>query len=111
MAQSSASKSRTGPRVAQLPPFDGGEAAVQGSEAAVQGSEAAVRGSEAAVRGSEVTVRGSEVAPRDGVAPKSQTTSIANADNGVSWARWPALWAQRRLTWCVARTRTADNAR
>ena len=104
MAQSSASKSRTGPRVAQLPPFDGGEAAVQGSEAAV-------RGSEAAVRGSEVTVRGSEVAPRDGVAPKSQTTSIANADNGVSWARWPALWAQRRLTWCVARTRTADNAR
>ena len=104
MAQSSASKSRTGPRVAQLPPFDGGEAAVQGSEAAV-------RGSEAAVRGSEVTVRGSEVAPRDGAAPKSQTTSIANADNGASWARWPALWAQRRLTWCVARTRTADNAR
>ena len=104
MAMPPADKSRTGPREAQLPPFDGGEAAVQGSEAAV-------RGSEAAVRGSEVTVRGSEVAPRDGLAPKSQTTSIANADNGVSWARWPALWAQRRLTWCVARTRTADNAR
>ena len=33
MAQSSASKSRTGPREAQLPPFTVGEAAVQGSAA------------------------------------------------------------------------------
>ena len=82
VAMSSAGKSRTGPRAAQFPPFDGGEAAV--------------RGSEAAPRGSEVTVRGSEVAPRDGAAPKSQTTSVTNADNGASWARWPALWTQRR---------------
>ena len=44
-----------------------------------------------------------EVAPRGSVAPKSQTTSVTNADNGVSWARWSALWAQRRLTWRAAR--------
>ena len=28
--------------------------------------------------------------------PTSQTTSVTNADNGASWARWPALWTQRR---------------
>ena len=44
-----------------------------------------------------------EAAPRGSVAPKSQTTSATNADNGVSWARWSALWAQRRLTWRAAR--------
>ena len=43
--------------------------------------------------------------------PKSQTTSVTNADNGVSWARWSALWAQWRLAWCVARTRTAEHVR
>ena len=43
----------------QFPPFGGGEAEVQGGEVAVQG----------------------------GVAPKVQTTSATNADNGVSWAR------------------------
>ena len=32
-----------------------------------------------------------------GVAPKVQTTSAKNADNRVLWARWSAIWAQRRL--------------
>lgn len=54
--------------------------------------------------GGEVTVQG-------GVAPKVQTTSAKNADNGVSWAKWSALWAQRCPAWCVARTRTAEDAR
>ena len=63
-------------------------------------------GGEVAVRGGEVAVRGGEVAVRGGVAPKVQTTSATNADNGVSWARWSALWTQRCPAWCVARTRT-----
>ena len=52
-----------------------------------------------------------EVAVRDGEAPKVQTTSAKNADNGVSWARWSALWSQRRLASCVARTRTRYSVR
>ena len=36
--------------------------------------------------------------------PKSQTTSMKHVDNGLSWARWSALWTQRRLTWRIART-------
>ena len=40
---------------------------------------------------------GGEAAVRGGVAPKVQTTSAKYADNGLSWARWSALWAQRRL--------------
>ena len=63
-------------------------------------------GGELAIRGGEVVVRGGEVVVRGGVAPKVQTTSVKNADNGVSWARWSALWSQRRLASCVARTRT-----
>ena len=51
-------------------------------------------GGELAIRGGEVVVRGGEVAVRGGVAPKVQTTSVKNADNGVSWARWSALWAK-----------------
>ena len=51
------------PLTAQLPMFGGGEVAV---------------------RGSEVAVRDGEVAVRGGVAPKVQTTSAKNADNGVS---------------------------
>ena len=81
----------------QFPPFGGGEVAVQGGEVAVQGGE--------------VTVRDGEVTVRGGVAPKVQTTSATNADNGVSWARWSALWAKLSRTWCVARTRTAEYAR
>ena len=37
--------------------------------------------------GGEVTVRGGEVTVQGGVAPKVQTTSAKNADNGVSWTR------------------------
>ena len=37
--------------------------------------------------GGEVTVRDGEVTVRSGVAPKVQTTSAKNADNGVSWTR------------------------
>ena len=60
--------------------------------------------------GGEVTVRGGEVTVRGGVAPKVQTTSAKNADNGVSWTRWSTFWAQRCPAWCVARTRTAEYA-
>ena len=78
-----ACRRRVAPLMLQFPPFGGGEAEVQGGEVAVQG----------------------------GVAPKVQTTSATNADNGVSWARWSALWAKLSRTWCVARTRTAEYAR
>ena len=63
-------------------------------------------GGEVEVRDGEVTVRGGEVTVQGGEAPKVQTTSAKNADNGVSWARWSALWAQRCPAWCVARMRT-----
>ena len=56
--------------------------------------------------GGEVEVRGGEVEVRGGEAPKVQTTSATNADNGVSWVRWSALWAKLSRTWCVVRTRT-----
>ena len=74
----SACRRRVAPLMVQIPPF---------------------AGSEVAVRGGEVTVRG-------GVAPTSPATSATNADNGVSWAKWSALWTQRRLAARVARTRT-----
>ena len=56
--------------------------------------------------GGEVEVRGGKVAVWGGVAPKVQTTSAKNADNGVSWARWSTFWAKLSRTWCVVRTRT-----
>ena len=68
-------------------------------------------GDEVAVRGGEVAVRGTEVTVRGGVAPKVQTTSAKNADNGVSWARWSTFWAKLSRTWCVARTRTRYSVR
>ena len=61
--------------------------------------------------GGEVTVQGGEVTVQGGVAPKVQTTSAKNADNGVSWAKWSAFWAKLSRTWCVVRTRTAEYAR
>ena len=36
--------------------------------------------------GGEAAVRGGEAAVRGYVAPTVQTTSVTNADNGVSWA-------------------------
>ena len=51
--------------------------------------------------GGVVTVRG-------GVAPKVQTASAKNADDGQSWARSSALAAQRRLASRVARTFTPE---
>ena len=72
----SACRRRVAPLMVQFPPFTGGEAAVRGGEAAVRGY----------------------------VAPTVQTSSDTNADNGVSWARSPALWTQRRLTWRIAHT-------
>ena len=51
---------------------------------------------------------GGVVAVRGGVAPKVQTTSATNADNGQSWARSSALAAQRRLASRVARTFTPE---
>ena len=56
--------------------------------------------------GGEVAVRDGEVVVRGGVAPKVQSTSAKNADNGVLWARWSTLWAKLSRTWCVVRTRT-----
>ncbi len=38
---------------------------------------------------------GDEVAVWGGVVPKSQTTSVNNAENGVLWAKWSAFWARR----------------
>ena len=49
---------------------------------------------------------GGEVAVRGGVAPKVQTTSAKNVDNGQSRARWSASWTHRCLASCIARTRT-----
>ena len=76
----------------QFPPFASGEVAVRGGEVAVRGGEVAVQDGEVAVRGGE--------------APKVQTTSAKNANNGLSRARSSALAAQRRLASRVARTRT-----
>ena len=56
--------------------------------------------------GGKVVVRGGVVAVRGGAAPKVQTTSAKNADNGVSWVKWSAMQAQRHLASRVARTRT-----
>ena len=39
-------------------------------------------------------------------APKPQTTSVKNTENGLLVARWSAFWAQRCLSWRVARTQT-----
>ena len=36
-----------------------------------------------------------------GVAPKSQTTSVKNTENGLLVAKWSAFWAQRCLAWCA----------
>ena len=47
---------------------------------------------------------GDAAAVRGGVAPKSQTTSMNNAENGLPVAKWSAFWAQRCLSWCVVRT-------
>ena len=71
---------RVAPLMVQFPPFGGGVVAVRGGEVAVWG----------------------------GVAPKVQTTSATNADNGQSWARSSALAAQRRLASRVARTFTPE---
>ena len=40
---------------------------------------------------------GGEVAAWGGAAPKTQTTSVKNAEKGVLWAKWSAIWAQRRF--------------
>ena len=39
-------------------------------------------------------------------APTPQTTSVKNADNGLLVVKWSAFWAQRCLSWRVARTQT-----
>ena len=78
------------PLTAQFPPFAGGDVEV---------------------RGGEVTVRGGEVAVRGDVAPKVQTTSATNDNNGLSRARRSVIWAQRRLASRGARARTPEHAR
>ena len=42
-------------------------------------------------------------AVRGGAAPKVQTTSVKNAENGLLWAKWSAFWAQQCLAWLVGR--------
>ena len=83
LAPSTWAKLNRAPLTAQVPPFGSGDVEVQGVEVAVQGGEVAVRG---------------------GVAPKVPTTSAKNANNGPSGARWSAIWTQRRLASCGART-------
>ena len=46
-----------------------------------------------------------------GVAPKAQTTSAKNAENGRLLARWSAFWAQVCLVGCVVCARTTEHAR
>ena len=41
-----------------------------------------------------------------GGAPKSQTTSVKNAENGLLVAKWSAFWRIRCLSWCGIRTQT-----
>ena len=43
-------------------------------------------------------------AVRGGVAPKVQTTSVKNAENGLLVAKWSAFWRIRCLSWCVGCT-------
>ena len=74
----SACRRRVASLMVQFPPFAGGEVAVRCGVAAVRG----------------------------GVAPTAHTTSMKNADNGLPRARRSALWIQRCLASCVARTRT-----
>ena len=88
------------PLMVQFPPFDGGFAALDASCRRV----APLLVQFPPFAGGEDAVRGS-------VAPKVQTTSATNANNGVSRVRWSAMWAQRRLASRGARTRTAEYAR
>ena len=90
LAPSTWAKLNRAPLTAQVPPVWCGDVAVQGGEVAVRGGEVAVQGS---------------------VAPKVQTTSATNVDNAVSWVRWSAMWARRRLASRGARARTAEYAR
>ena len=92
----------------QNPPFAGALDVGRARPCAPQGAIPPFACDEVAVRGSEATVRGSEVAVRGGVAPKVQTTSATNVDNGLSLARWPAFWVQRRLASRAARTFTPE---
>ena len=79
----SACRRRVAPLLVQFPPYGGALDVVRARPWASHGAIPPFAGGEAAVRG--------------GVAPKVQTTSAKYADNGLSWARWSALWAQRRL--------------
>ena len=53
---------------------------------------------------------GSEATTRGGVAPKVQTTSVKNAENGLLWARWTAFWAKQCRT-CASFAREPLNIR
>jgi len=53
---------------------------------------------------------GSEATTRGGVAPKVQTTSAKNAENGLLWARWTAFWAKQCRT-CASFAREPLNIR
>ena len=46
-------------------------------------------------------IGGGEAATHSGVVPKVQTTSVKNAENGLSWARWSTFWAHRCLARCM----------
>ncbi len=53
---------------------------------------------------------GGEAVSQAGVAPKVQTTSVKNAENGLLWVRWSAFWAQLCRIWCVVRAATYERA-
>ena len=85
------------PLMVQFPPFAGALDVGELDRAPLMVQSTPFAGGEDAVRGS--------------VAPKVQTTSATNANNGVLRVRWSAMWAQRRLASRGARTRTAEYAR
>ena len=74
----------------QFPPFAGALDVGQAQPCTSHSATPPLSGCEVAVWVGEVEVLGS-------VAPKVQTSSAKNADNRVLWARWSAIWAQRRL--------------
>ena len=45
------------------------------------------------------------------MAPKVQTTSVKNAENGLLWERWSAFWAKQCRTWCLVCTQTSEHTR
>ena len=105
-----ACRRRVAPLLLQFPPFAGALDMGQAQPCTSHSASPPVWCGDVEVQGGEVAVQGGEVAVRGSVAPKVQTTSATNVDNAVSWVRWSAMWARRRLASRGARARTAEYA-